>query len=118
MQPEQDKPAFAMSRGAKYGIVFLCLLAVVFLIFLDHSLIDRYRQPPLKSEQQASASDLEKYHGKIFTVVNVIDGDTLDIDVPDNRYEQTRIRLLGIDTPETGGQSGVTYFGPEPAEFA
>jgi micrococcal nuclease len=118
MQPEQDKPVFAMSKGARNGIVFLSLLAVAFLIFLDHSLIGRYRQLPLKSGQQASASDIEKYHGKIFTVTNVIDGDTLDIDIPDGRYEHTRIRLLGIDTPETDGQqSGVMYFGPEAAEF-
>ncbi len=118
MRPEQDKPAFAMSRGTKNGIVFLCLLLVLLLIWLDHRLIGRRWQLPAKSEEQTKASDLEKYHGKTFTVVNVIDGDTFDIDIPDGRYECTRIRLLGIDTPETGGQqSGVMYFGPEAAEF-
>ena len=118
MQPEQDKPAFAMSRRRKNGIVFLCLLAVVFLIWLDHALIGRGRQLTPKSEEQAKASDVEKYHGKTFAVVNVIDGDTFDIDIPDGRYERTRIRLLGIDAPETySEQSGVIYFGPEAAEF-
>jgi micrococcal nuclease len=116
MQPEQNRPAFAMSRRRKNGIIFLCLLAVIFLIWLDHSLIDRYRQLPANSEKQAKASDLENYHGKTFTVVNVIDGDTFDIDIPDGRDEHTRIRLLGIDAPETG-QSGMMYFGPEAAEF-
>ena len=117
MQPEQDKPAFAMSRRRKNGIVFLCLLLVVFIAWLDHSLIGRGWQLPAKSEEHAKASDLEKYHGKTFTVVNVIDGDTFDIDIPDGRYERTRIRLLGIDTPETGNEeSGVIYFGPEAAE--
>ncbi|MGB2862474.1 MAG: thermonuclease family protein [Sedimentisphaerales bacterium] len=119
MQTELDKPAFAMSRRRKNSIIFLCLLAVVFLIWLDHGLIGRRWQLPAKSEEQAKASDLEKYHGKTFTVVNVIDGDTFDIDIPDGRYERTRIRLLGIDAPETGNeQSGVMYFGPEAAEFA
>ena len=118
MQPEQDKPAFAMSRRRKNCIVFLCLLAVVFLIWLDHSLIGRGWQLPAKSEEQAKASDLEKYHGKTFTAVNVIDGDTFDIDIPDSQSECTRIRLLGIDTPEAKSeQTGVMYFGPEAEEF-
>jgi micrococcal nuclease len=118
MRPELEKSAFAMSRRRRNSIIFLCLLVLAFLIWLDHSLIGRYRQLTAKSQEQAKASDLEKYHGKTFTIVAVIDGDTFDIDIPDGRHEHTRIRLLGIDTPETGGeQSGVMYFGPEAAEF-
>jgi endonuclease YncB( thermonuclease family) len=107
-----------MSRRRKNGIVFLCLMVLVFLVWLDHSLIaHRWQQIP-KSEEQAKASDLEKYHVREFTVINVSDGDTFDIDIPDGHYQSTRIRLLGIDTPETGGEeSGVMYFGPEAAEF-
>lgn len=118
MPPEQDKPAFAMSRRRKNGIVFLCLLTVMFFIWLDHSLIGRGWQIPPKSEEQAKASDVEKYHGKTFAVLSVFDGDTFDIDIPDGRSQNTRIRLLGIDTPETySEQYGVMYFGPEAAEF-
>ncbi len=118
MQPEQDKPAFARSRHRKNGIIFLCLLVVMIFAWLDHSLIGHRWQLPAKSEEQAKASDLEKYHGKTFAVVNVIDGDTFDIDIPDDRYDRTRIRLLGIDAPETKSeQTGVIYFGPEAAEF-
>ena len=118
MRPEQDKPAFAMSRRRKNGIIFLCLLTVMFFVWLDHALISHGRQFQAKSEEQAKASDVEKYHGKTFIVVNVIDGDTFDINIPDGRYEHTRIRLLGIDTPETDSeQSGVIYFGSEAAEF-
>jgi len=118
MKPEQDKPALAMSKRRKNGIIFLCLLLVMFFAWLDHSLIGRYRQPPAKSKESARASDLEKYHDKKLTVVNVIDGDTFDIDIPDGRSEHTRVRLLGIDAPETGGeQAGIMYFGPEAAEF-
>ena len=116
MQPEKDKPAFAMSRRRKNGIIFLCLLMVMFFIWLDHALIGHSRQLTPRSEEQAKASDLEKYHGKTFTTVNVIDGDTFDIDIPDGRSEHTRIRLLGIDTPETKSEhSGEMYFGPEAA---
>lgn len=118
MRPEQDKPAFAMSRCRKNGIIFTCLLLVLFLVWLDNTLIARRWQLPAKSEEQAKASDIEKYHGKTFTVVNVLDGDTFDIDIPDGWDKHTRIRLLGIDAPETGGrQSDAMYFGPEAAEF-
>jgi endonuclease YncB( thermonuclease family) len=118
MQPQQDKPAYAMSRRRRNGIVFLCLLLLALLVLLDHGLLRRRSQPALKSQQRTAAFDLERYHGKTFTVANVIDGDTLDIDVPDGRYEHTRVRLLGIDTPETGGgQSAGMYYGPQAAEF-
>ena len=118
MQPEQDKPAYAMSRRARNGIIFLCLLAIMFFVWLDHALIGHGRQLTPKSEEQAKASDVEKYHGKTFAVVNVIDGDTFDIDIPDGQSEHTRIRLLGIDTPETKSeQTGEMFFGPEAAEF-
>jgi len=119
MQPKQNKPAFAMSRRRRNSIVLLCLLILIFLVWLDHSLIVHRLHFPPKSEEYTKASDLEKYHGKTFTVVNVIDGDTFDIDTPDSRNRSTRIRLLGIDAPETGGEeTGVMYFGPEAAEFA
>ena len=118
MRYEQDRPAFTMSRRRRNGIVFLCLLILIFLVWLDHGLFGRRWQLTAKSEEQAKAYDLEKYHGKEFTVLNVIDGDTFDIDIPDGRNQSTRIRLLGIDTPETGGEeSGVMYFGPQAAEF-
>ena len=56
-----------------------------------------------------------------------MDGDTIDIDIPDGkpilsrveRYDHTRIRLWGIDTPETKSEKyGVMYFGPEASAFA
>ena len=118
MRTEQEKPAFAMSKRRKNGIIILCMLAVTFLMWLDHALVGHHWQPPAKSEEQVTAFDLDKYHGKKFTVVNVIDGDTFDLDIPDGRDPYTRIRLLGIDTPETGGkESGPMFFGPEAAEF-
>ncbi len=62
--------------------------------------------------------DQASYHQKSFLVVNVVDGDTLDLDVPDGDKPFTRIRLWGVDTPETKHpQMGVMYFGPEAAAF-
>jgi len=108
-----------MSRHRRAGIIVLCLLLVMVFVWLDHSPIRSKWRPQPKSEEQAKAYDFQKYHTKTFTVVNVVDGDTIDIDIPDGQYENTRIRLWGIDTPETKNPNvGVMYFGPEAAVFA
>lgn len=61
--------------------------------------------------------DFGNFHQKTFTVIKVVDGDTLDFDNPDDRLEPQRLRLLGIDTPETKKPgSPVMHFGPEATE--
>ena len=63
-------------------------------------------------------SDHDRYHDKTFTCINVVDGDTIDIDVPDGKHAHTRIRLWGVDTPETSKSSkGSMHFGPEASAF-
>jgi len=115
---KQNKIPYAMSRRRRAGIIVLCLLAVVLFVWLDHSPIRSKWQSQPKSEEQAEANDFQKYHTKTFTVVKVVDGDTIDIDIPDVNDSYTRIRLWGIDTPETKNpEVGVMYFGPEAAEF-
>ena len=105
-----------MSRRLRTGIIVLSLLAAALFSCLDHSTISRKRQP--KSEEHAKAYDLQKYHDGTFTVVNVVDGDTIDIDIADGDDNHTRIRLWGIDTPETRNpKTGVMYFGPEAGDF-
>ena len=116
---EQNTIPYAMSRRRRTGIIVLCMLAIVVFVWLDYSHIRGKWQSQPKSEEQAKAYDFQKYHTKTFTVVNVVDGDTIDIDIPDEPYEHTRIRLWGVDTPETKNPDlGVMYFGPEAAEFA
>ena len=108
-----------MSRRRRAGITILLVLAAAFLLWLDHSVIKPRRQAPSEPNELTKAYDLEKYHARAFTVVNVVDGDTIDIDAPDGTYKHTRVRLWGIDTPETKNpEIGVMYFGPEAAEFA
>jgi micrococcal nuclease len=115
---KQKKTTFAMSKRRRSIIFILCLLVIAAFVWLDHSPIRRNGQVQPKSVEQAKARDYEKYHKKTFTVVNIVDGDTIDIDIPDGKYERTRIRLWGIDTPETKHpERGVMYFGPEAAEF-
>ena len=115
---EKKKTTLAMSRRRRIAIFVLCAAAVVFLVWLDHGLVGRRRRQP-KSEQQIHAYDFEKYHEKTFTVVNVVDGDTVDINIPDGKFNTTRIRLLGVDTPETKHpETGPMYFGQEATDFA
>ena len=63
-------------------------------------------------------SDDERYHDRTFTCINVVDGDTIDIGVPDGDSSRTRIRLWGVDTPETAkSPSGLMFFGDEASAF-
>ncbi len=106
-----------MSRRRKTAIFVLLVLLAAVLICLDHSRLQQKWRPEPKSYQLAQADDFKKYHARTFTAVNVVDGDTIDIDIPDGQYNRTRIRLWGIDTPETKNKKvGVMYFGPEAAD--
>lgn len=70
-----------------------------------------YRQP--------TGDDYARYDGRNFRVVRVVDGDTLDIDVPDAGRPHTRIRLWGVDTPELArGDVPAMHFGEEAWRFA
>ena len=63
--------------------------------------------------------DYARYHDRSFTVVNIVDGDTVDIDLPDVKYDTTRIRLWGVDTPEVkGSPRGAMYWGDRASAFA
>jgi endonuclease YncB( thermonuclease family) len=109
---KKRKSTRAISGRLRTAAFALCLLLAAFLIWLDHTRIrPRWQRQP-ESQEQARACDFEKYQAKTFAVINVVDGDTIDIDIPDDKYNRTRIRLWGIDTPETN-----MYFGPEAADF-
>ena len=66
---------------------------------------------------RAPAADYAKYHNRPAAVVHVVDGDTLDLDVPDDPHPATRIRLWGVDTPETvKPNTPVQHFGREASD--
>jgi len=65
-----------------------------------------------------AGEDYVRYNDKSFRVVYVVDGDTLDVDEPDGGKPATRIRLWGVDTPETKHpKKPVEHFGPEASAF-
>ena len=64
------------------------------------------------------AGDFARYHAQEFTVAQVVDGDTLDLDIPDGNQPHTRVRLWGVDTPETVAPNRPKgYFGTEASAF-
>ncbi|HBG25775.1 MAG: hypothetical protein A2Y10_02225 [Planctomycetes bacterium GWF2_41_51] len=93
---------------------FLLLSAFVWVDKRFHPIIKNVLSP---AETQV-VNEWDKYHGKSFIVVKTVDGDTIDINIPDGNYAHTRIRMLGVDTPETKSPyTPVMYFGPEASQF-
>jgi len=96
-------------RRLRRGLRFARRLAVTAAVITAIVLADRaglFGRRPI--------DDRAKYDGCTFRVVRVIDGDTLDIAIPDGSRDYTRIRLWGVDTPETvKPDTPVQHFGPE-----
>ena len=108
---------YAMSRRKKNAIIF-----VFFFLFLPAVMVvDHLAGPPIRQalvRRFFYTEDQKQYHQQSFPVLAIIDGDTLDVGWPDGDSSFTRIRLLGIDTPETRHPTaGVMYFGPEATDF-
>ncbi|MFP3937631.1 MAG: thermonuclease family protein [Phycisphaerae bacterium] len=116
MSKPSAKPSSARFRRRRFAGRSLRVLAIVavagLLVLCDR--LGVFGRAPLPDEA--------KYHDQTFRVVKVIDGDTFDVDVPDGKYDTTRIRLWGVDTPEVhdpdNPDAPPDHFGPEAGEFA
>lgn len=105
-----------MSRRRKNSLLLSAFLLLAAIVWADRTVVHPRIFPP--ETQTTTSSDFGKYNQKEFTVVKVVDGDTIDIDIPDGKYKTTRIRLIGIDTPETAkSPRGEMYYGPEASQF-
>ncbi len=104
------------------------MLIVLGLIVGDRMGVFGRRPEPRQSEYRPdaatrarnNAADLRTYHDKSFKVTRVVDGDTLDVDARDEVLGKgvTRIRLWGVDTPETvKPNTPKQHFGPEASRF-
>ncbi len=94
------------------GVVILFVLLGV----IDHRFGGRLRDSIAFWGQDWD--DFSRYHNQSFRIERVIDGDTLDLDIPDGNQIYTRVRLLGIDTPEKQiGDNPAMYYGPEATSF-
>jgi micrococcal nuclease len=107
----------AMRRTTRNALIAaFCMVLWPAWIVVDHQFGVSLRQ--YIQQQTYPDGDWKKYHGRAFTVLEVVDGDTLDIDIPDGEHFDTRIRLIGVDTPETKHPTvGLMYYGPEATAF-
>ncbi|MDA1189951.1 MAG: thermonuclease family protein, partial [Chloroflexi bacterium] len=65
--------------------------------------------PTLVPQVRLQGSSTGPPAGREVVVARVIDGDTIDAEFPNGSFQ--RIRLLGIDTPETDGQNRSLEYG-------
>jgi len=109
------KSALAMSKRKRFAVIGLAIVIAVAIVWIDNRKGKNLR----KAIQQKNpyAGDFDKYHENTFTVINVVDGDTVDIDAADGKYDHTRIRLLGLDTPETKTSGEPMHFAREATQF-
>jgi len=107
----------AMSRRRRNSLLLLATLTLLACAWVDRQFCGGVRSAIV--HQAHWGRDGFKYHNNSFRVTNVVDGDTLDIDIPDGSKDYTRVRLLGIDTPETKDpRVGRMFYGPEATDFA
>ena len=96
MAPTRAKRSrvFLLSNKARRYIILMSL--AFFTLFIIGIM---QRRKPYNSEQ-----DWQVYHDKAILAIDVADGDTIYVDMQDSvaRRGRTRIRLLGVDTPELG----------------
>ena len=107
-----------MSRRRRKTILVLCLLLFISIITADRLYLSSTPEKSPENKKATTRHDIRTYHEKTFTVINVVDGDTIDINHPDPPENYTRIRLWGLDTPETKSPSHpVMYFGHQATDF-
>ena len=105
-----------MSKRSRDFIFILAIAFAILSVVIDKTALKPFRRSLVESKQRGP--DGQKYHGKIFTVVNVVDGDTFDLDICDGENNTTRIRPLGIDTPETvHPEYPPMYYGSEATNY-
>ena len=77
------------------GLFSAFILVTTILVWLD-------RGDPLEHKPTLKPPDYHKYHEKQFTVINIVDGDTIDaiLNLGFSVMIKERFRLARIDTPE------------------
>jgi micrococcal nuclease len=112
------KIKYAQSRLRRNILSLSAFLLFAVIVWLDRSFHPHFKSYLQRQRKTQDVNDWDKYNEKSFIVVKVVDGDTIDINIPDGNYTTTRIRLLGIDTPETKNPyTDVMYFGPQASKF-
>ncbi len=107
-----------MSRRNRAVLIGISLIGTALLILLDRDFVAPRWSDLLTPREQSFATDLERYHGRSFPVVRVVDGDTLHLGVADSSENVTKVRLIGIDAPEMGFGTGERMYYAQEATAA
>jgi micrococcal nuclease len=108
-----------MSRRNRAVLIGISLIGTALFVLLDRGFVSPRWSDLLTPRDQTLSSDLDRYHGKSFAVVHVVDGDTLHLDEPDSKGDVTKVRLIGVDAPEMGsGGRERMYYAEEATAFA
>lgn len=94
--------------GRKRVVTFGLIAAALALSILDHAGAFGYR-----------GDDRLRYDGANCIVTRVVNGDTLEVDLPDGKSATTRVRLRGIYAPDIAHATDETdaFYGPQATEF-
>lgn len=107
-----------MSRRWRRSLVGAGLVTLAILVWLDRNIVTPGRMEQSLSQPQGPAQDFARYDGNAFTVIRVVDGDTLRLSIPDANSPTTTVRLLGVDAPEMHhDEQGRMFYAPEATEF-
>lgn len=102
-------------RRLRYAARRAGWLGIILLIVAGAMLADKQ-----KLFGRRSSPDFPTYNGQSFRVTHVVDGDTFDVEGggPAGPVGPTRVRLLGVDTPETvKPDTPPQRYGPEASAF-
>ncbi|MGL4594308.1 MAG: thermonuclease family protein [Thermoguttaceae bacterium] len=103
-------------RGGIGGLIIIIILFVIGLFSTD--IVDRLRVPNGGSNENSNTSTngFSVVQEGTWPVVRVVDGDTIIIQ--NEQGDNVRVRLTGVDTPETVKPNWpVEPFGPEASAF-
>lgn len=107
-QSEADARPMLPPRWRRHPVLSSLLFGLLALAILDRA--GRLFRPQ---------DDYNRYHDKMFRVVNIVDAGTFDIDARDGRRPHTRVRLCGIHPPNAAGPThGGPDYRPEASAFA
>jgi endonuclease YncB( thermonuclease family) len=107
---KRGERVYAMSRRRRAVLITLGVLGGALLFWADGGGPVSLGLPGLETDGRFEVRDLARYHGQRFSVVHVIDGDTLELDARDAGSPATRVRLLGIDAPEATSRDAPAMF--------
>lgn len=95
----EENPLFVAQGGYDYEQLLLLFEDTLnYYQVLPNYIVEQPTPPPEDGETEKAPVVIERRYTGLYAVLNVVDGDTIDVDVDG---ERKRIRLIGIDTPES-----------------